>query len=279
MDLLPDLVGLNRSPLDAAWREWLAGDLVAQPYAIAFSGGADSTALLVQAVGMARISAQSRPVVALHIHHGLQPAADDFVTHCESICVALDRQFPTRLHVEHITVALDKGDSIEAKAREARYAALAAVALARGIHTVLLAQHADDQVETVLLALTRGAGLAGLSGMAPNFERDGVQFGRPMLDVAARDLRDWLNAARIPYLQDPSNDDQRFTRNRLRHSVVPGLQAAFPAYRTTFGRSAGLAFQAQQLLVEVAEQDLASIGSPALRRRPPAVASRPDPAR
>ncbi len=135
--------------------------------AVAYSGGADSTALLLAAA--ARWPGQ---VHAIHIHHGLQAAADDFVRICESVCTGM----AVPLHVVHVDASSTTGESPEDAARRARYKALAAEALRLKVTAVLLGQHADDQVETLLLALSRGAGLPGLSGMGLQFEREGMTF-------------------------------------------------------------------------------------------------------
>jgi tRNA(Ile)-lysidine synthase len=127
---------------------------------------------------------------------------------------------------------------------------------------VLLGQHADDQAETLLLALSRGAGLPGLASMPAQFEREGVMFYRPLLQTPAAGLREWVIAQQIPFIDDPSNTDERYTRNRIRARLLPALAEAFPQFRETFARSARHAAQAQALLVEVARQDLAAVGSP-----------------
>ena len=109
------------------------------------------------------------------------------------------------------------GDSPEDAARRARYATLARLARDHGLPNVALAQHADDQVETMLIALGRGAGLDGLAAMPREMTRHGVQFHRPLLDVRADALRGWLVAAQVAFIDDPSNADARYTRNRIRH--------------------------------------------------------------
>ncbi len=228
-------------------------DALAGPLGVAYSGGADSTALLLAA-------AQRWPgqVHALHIHHGLQAAADDFVRVCESVCA--DAKVP--LHVVAVNAGHVSGESPEEAARRARYAALALAAKAHGLCGVLLGQHADDQVETLLLALSRGAGLPGLSAMPAEFERGGVMFYRPLLQIPARSLREWLVQQKLAFVDDPSNIDERYTRNRIRARVLPALAQAFPQFRETFARSARHAAQAHDLLLEVARQDLAAIGAP-----------------
>jgi len=223
------------------------------PLGIAYSGGADSTVLLLAA-------AEHWPnqVHALHIQHGLQAAADDFVKVCEAVCAKAG----VPLHVVHIDARHTLGESPEDAARRARYAALSAVAAARGLKGVLLGHHADDQVETLLLALSRGAGLPGLSAMPARFERGGMVFYRPLLKIPSAVLREWVVRQSIQFVDDPTNTDERYTRNRIRARLLPALDQAFPQFRATFARSACHAAQAQAVLVEVAAQDLAAAGNP-----------------
>jgi tRNA(Ile)-lysidine synthase len=226
------------------------------PVAVAYSGGADSTALLLAA-------AERWPgnVHAIHVHHGLQAAADAFAAHCERTCADLGIPF----YLRRVDARHAPGDSPEDAARRARYGALAQAADEAGLRTVLLAQHADDQVETLLLALSRGAGLPGLAAMPARFSRHGVVFLRPLLDISSADLRQWLVAAQVAFVEDPSNADTGFTRNRIRHQLLPAIAAAFPQFRATFARSARHAAQAQRLLDELALHDLAAMGgSPVL---------------
>jgi len=192
-------------------------------------------------------------VQAFHIHHGLQDAADDFERHCVTLCSAW--QVP--LAVVRVQARHAPGESPEDAARRARYAALAEAARSHGAQRVWLGQHADDQVETLLLALSRGAGLPGLAAMSTRFERDGVHFERPLLAVPGADLRAWLQALGIEWVEDPSNQDATFTRNRIRLQLMPALEAAFPQFRQTFARSSRHAAQAQSLLEQVAAADLA----------------------
>ena len=223
------------------------------PLAIAFSGGADSTALLLAACAL-------RPgqVSAIHVHHGLQAAADAFEAHCSAVCARLG----VPLHIARVDARHHSGESPEDAARKARYSALADGARALGLPAVLLGQHADDQVETLLLALSRGAGLAGLSAMPAAFERGGIEFVRPLLAVPGPDLRQWLLQQGHTFVDDPSNTDERFTRNRIRARLLPALAEAFPQFRQTFARSASHAAEAQTLLSELAAQDLLQVGTP-----------------
>lgn len=223
------------------------------PLAVAFSGGADSTALLA---GCARRWPGS--VIAIHVNHGLQDAASAFERQCEATCASLG----VAMHVRRVDARHRPGGSPEDAARIARYDAIHEMAIAAGARCVALAQHADDQVETVLLALSRGAGVAGLAGMRAAWERDGIDYRRPLLDVAADGIRAWLRAQEIAWIEDPSNADERFTRNRIRARLLPALADAFPQYRDTFARSARHAAHAQALLEEVAAEDLARTGVP-----------------
>ena len=225
--------------------------------AVAYSGGADSTALLIETH-----KKYPEQTIAFHVHHGLQAAADDFVRHCQAFCDALK----VPLHVAYVDAKHASGVSPEDAARGARYKALIDLAKSNGVvesgGKVLLAQHADDQVETLLLALSRGAGLGGLSAMPVEFERGGVQFARPMLDQEARDIRAKLKGGGVSYIEDPTNADKAFTRNKIRLDVLPALQAAFPQYAVTFARSISHMAKANDLLADLAGIDLQAIGIP-----------------
>lgn len=249
---------------DWALRHWGGAGAPAGPVAVAFSGGADSTALLLAAHAQ-----WPGRVVALHVHHGLQAAADAFETHARDRCARLGMA----CHVRRVDARAAAGQSPEDAARAARYAALAALAREAGATWVLLAQHLDDQAETVLLALSRGAGLPGLAAMPEAFERGGVRFGRPWLGVPSQALRDALVARGEAFVDDPSNADTRFTRNRIRHRLSPAWAEAFEGYREALARSAAHAAQAQRLLDDLAAIDLASTGLPpriaALQALPP----------
>jgi tRNA(Ile)-lysidine synthase len=227
--------------------------VLAPPLAVAYSGGADSTALLHAACAL-----WPGQVRAIHVNHDLQAAAAQFENNCTTVC----EQLHVPLQVVKVKAGHATGESPEDAARKARYTGLADAARALGVSQVLLGQHADDQVETILLALSRGAGLAGLSAMPAVFERAGVQFLRPLLDVPGASLRDWLTQAGHAFVDDPSNTDERYTRNRIRARLLPALADAFPQFRQTFARSASHAAQAQVVLDEVAAQDLLQVGSP-----------------
>ncbi|AVS62577.1 tRNA(Ile)-lysidine synthetase [Paracidovorax avenae] len=261
------------------------------PLGVALSGGADSTALLHACA--ARWPGQ---VHALHVHHGLQVAADGFEADCRALCERLD----VPLRVARVDARHAAGESPEDAARRHRYEALRTLAEGEGVVAVVerspdsgsgsdsgqggsrdgkeggnsvtevqpalasiaLAQHADDQVETVLLALSRGAGVAGLAAMPAFWRRGGMDWHRPLLEVAGADIRTWLTARGEGWVEDPTNADERYTRNRIRARLLPALEAAFPQFRDTFARSASHAAEAAVLLRELAEADLQAIGQP-----------------
>ena len=227
-----------------------------ETFAVALSGGADSTALLI-----ACATRWPGRVHAVHVHHGLQAAADGFELHCVDLC----HRFNVPLVVQRVNAAHVAGESPEAAARQARYRALAEALQGNWggqIKHMVLAQHADDQAETLLLALSRGAGLPGLACMPAVAERLGVIYHRPWLNVPGLVLRDALKAADEVWVEDPTNTDTRYTRNRIRAELLPVIERAFPSFRQTFARSASHAAQAQTLLQEVAEQDLQQVGYP-----------------
>jgi len=237
--------------------EALAGFSPGLPLAVAFSGGADSTALL-----LACADKWPGQVHAFHVHHGLQASADDFERHCQRVCA--EHNVP--LHVRRVDARPVPGQSPEDAARRARYRAFEALALdsidSLAIKNVALAQHADDQAETLLLALSRGAGLPGLSAMPAHWQRAGLSYHRPLLGVAGAELRAWLSQRGQTWVEDPTNAETRYTRNRIRAELLPALEAVFPQFRSTLARSARHAAEAQGLLQELAEQDLARTGVP-----------------
>ena len=228
------------------------------PLAVALSGGADSVALLAAC-------ARKWPgqVVAWHVNHGLQASASLFESHCRTVCAQL--QVPIAVRAVHAHSA--PGQSPEDAARRARYAAFDALALENtacgATKSVALAQHADDQVETLLLALSRGAGLAGLSAMPAHWRRQGMDYYRPWLAVAGADIRAWAQAQGLTWVEDPTNVDERYTRNRIRARLMPVLRDVFPQFLDTFARSAAHAAQAQTVLDELAASDLQTLGATA----------------
>ncbi|WMC09468.1 tRNA lysidine(34) synthetase TilS [Oceanimonas pelagia] len=220
----------------------------AGPLFVAFSGGLDSTVLLALAARLA--AEQQRDIMALHVHHGLQAAAEAWPAHC--------RQVAKRLGVEYrmLKVKVNTGPrvSVEAAARDARYAALAAE-LPPGA-ALLTGHHLDDQAETLLLALKRGAGIKGLAAMpACKPLGRGIQL-RPLLEVERAELERFATEQGLRWVEDPSNADNRFDRNFLRNDILPRLLTQWPAFARTASRSAALCAEQLELARELAEQDL-----------------------
>lgn len=249
--------------LGAVLSDWLLRhDVIApdsrHPIAIAYSGGLDSSVLLNVAHAI-----WPEGVVAMHVNHGLQEAARVFEAHCVAICKRLN----VPLAVLRANVAVPPGASLEEEARNVRYDLLCREATARSCGGVLLAQHASDQAETVLLALSRGAGVAGLAGMAEATNRQGVLFGRPWLGVAQQRLKTLAQAKGWSHVDDPSNEDMVRTRNRIRHDVMPTLEAAFPHIVSSVARVARHCAESTDLLADLARVDIETIGQPPLIQR------------
>lgn len=232
----------------------MAGRVVA----VAWSGGRDSTALLHAT--LLEAATQGVQVLALHVHHGLSPHADAWLAHCQAQCRRWTRRgLPVEFASQRLTTAPQAGESIEAWARQARYRALRSMAADRGASVVLLAHHQRDQAETLLLQALRGAGTAGLSGMPRSVERDGILWLRPWLDQPRTAIDAYVRKHRLKHVEDDSNVDPRFARNRLRSEVWPALSTAFPQAETTLATSAQWAQEAQTVLDELAQSDLARI--------------------
>jgi tRNA(Ile)-lysidine synthase len=222
----------------------LVGPLRGARFCVAYSGGADSTALLA---AMATLRGRHRlHLRALHVDHRWQPAARAMARQARAAARGLE--VPCRVVTAPVRMA--RGESPEAAARAVRYAALRAHL--RPGEWLLLAQHQDDQAEALLLQLLRGAGISGLAAMPP---RAGVLL-RPLLEVPRAALVDYLRRRRLPWIEDPSNADQRLARNYLRRRVLPVLRERWPGLAAALGRSAALAAEARGLLAERAESQL-----------------------
>jgi len=218
-------------------------------YHVAYSGGMDSHVLL-----HAMAALRTRPgvaVSAVHVNHGLHAAADGWQQHCAAVCAALDLPF-TALRVQ---ACAQRGESPEAAARAARYRALADW-LPAG-HGLLSAQHRDDQAETLLIQLLRGSGVHGLAAMPETAALGRGLLLRPLLTEPRAQLRDYAEHAGLQWVEDPSNDDVGFTRNFLRHRILPVLAQRWPAASASLARSAAHQAEAAALLDELAAADLA----------------------
>lgn len=223
---------------------------------VAFSGGMDSTVLL-QALAELRDSElwgeRNFALRAIHIDHQLQAASAQWSEHCLSVAEKLS--IPCASVSVHVQVA-DEG--VEAAARRARYDALRPMISAQD--ALLTAHHANDQLETVLLALMRGAGAAGLAG-SPRCQRFGNGLlVRPMLPFTRRELEVWARDRQLRWIEDPTNDNAAFDRNFLRAQVTPILERRWPAAASSATRSAAHLSETSQLLEALADIDLESAG-------------------
>ena len=208
---------------------------------LAFSGGLDSCVLLhLLAQAKKNIPFQ---LAAQHIHHGLSANADDWAAFCQDACHRLNIPFS----ITHVT-ANQTGLGIEAAAREARYNALLQI----DANYILLAHHQDDQAETFLLQLARGAGVKGLAAMPV----ENGKLLRPLLDVPRKTLLDYAKQHRLIWVEDESNTNTQFDRNFIRHDILPILQKKYPSICQTISRSAKHMAEANDLLDEIAAQDI-----------------------
>ena len=211
---------------------------------LAYSGGVDSRVLL-------HLLAQlNLPVRAVYIDHGLQAISKHWAQHCQQICASLN----IPLSVIAVDASAQRGESPEAAARRARYQALASV-MAAG-DCMLTAQHADDQAETFLLQLMRGAGAAGLSAMPFVQAFDTGWLVRPLLGFSQQTILDIARVENLQWVDDPSNSDTRFDRNYLRQKILPDLTARWPQTTQLLSRAAQQQAENQSLLATLAAQDL-----------------------
>ena len=241
---------------------------------VGLSGGVDSVVLLDV---LQRAARRLRfRLSALHVNHQLSPRAGRWEAFCKRLC--RDRGIPFR----SVKVAVRRGDSVEAAARAARYAEFAR----QDCEYAVLAHHRDDQVETLLLQLLRGAGVKGLAAM-PLLREGGrsssliphpssLRVLRPLLDVTRDKILEYAKKRKLKWVEDESNQDVTFQRNFIRHEVLPVIARRFPAYRVTLSRAAGHFAEAAQLLDELAAADAAGhlkhghLSVAALRRLSPA---------
>ena len=225
--------------------------------AVAYSGGRDSTALLHATLRVA--TPLGVHVVALHVHHGLSAHADDWLNHCEATCRRWARSGrPISFESRRLADGPPRGDSIEAWARQARYRALREMAEQRNIDLVMIAHHRRDQAETFLLQALRGAGVDGLSAMPALAVREGVSWARPWLATTPEAIEAYVRRHRLRHIDDASNTDTRFARNRLRADVWPSLVDAFPGAEASLAEAARRTQDGAAGLAEWASVDLAA---------------------
>ncbi|TDQ59456.1 tRNA(Ile)-lysidine synthase [Mesocricetibacter intestinalis] len=217
-------------------------------FLVAFSGGLDSTALLLLFTKLR----QKQPHFefrAIHIHHALSPHADAWLAHCRRLCASLEIPFIAE------RVKVEKSQGIEAGAREARYRAIASHLLAG--ETLVTAHHLQDQSETFLLALKRGSGLQGLSAMQVRSHLFQMPLLRPLLNISRPQLEEYLQREMpsLRWVEDESNLDNRYERNFLRNDILPRLRRRWPHFDKSVQRAAQHCFEQQQLLNELLAEE------------------------
>lgn len=221
----------------------------ARSFCIALSGGLDSAALL-HAMAAARALRPNWAVRAVHVDHGLQPASGGWAERCAAWAEAVD----VPCTVRRVRVVDVRKQGVEAAAREARYGVLGDCLEKNEV--LLTAHHADDQLETLLIALLRGAGVAGLASMPVCTPFAQGWRLRPLLGFTRQELSIWARERNIAWLEDPTNGDSRFDRNFLRHEIIPRLRERWPSVAATVSRTARHMAEADTLLDEFTDRDL-----------------------
>ena len=270
-------VGLAQSAQDALRLGAVNQSTSLPRLAIALSGGLDSVVLLdsICRLHQAQAKKSTKPaskeiatprIFAFHIHHGLQKAADEWLVFCEALAKKYKICFDFRLL--HIDTQLNSGN-IEARARAARYKALTELCAYHGIEDLLLAHHQNDQAETVLLQLLRGAGVAGLSSMPESRvlktsteQACSITLWRPLLRLSRDELEAYAREHKLKWIEDPSNRSSKYRRNAIRKSILPKMESIQPGATANLARSAEVLAQAQQLLDRLAQQDGKKIHNP-----------------
>lgn len=221
------------------------------PLCVAYSGGADSTALLHALAQLP--AARERGLRALHVDHGLHAGSARWAEHCANFCAALD----VPIEVIRVQITHERGEGLEAAARRARHAAF--VQALRPGEWLALAHHREDQVETVLLKLLRGAGPHGLAGMRERRPLAQGTLWRPLLRVPRAELREYVAAHGLDFIEDPSNADVRLSRNFLRAEILPRLRAHWPQATQSILHSADSSRETAAHLDALAESALQSL--------------------
>lgn len=219
---------------------------------VAFSGGLDSTVLLHQLTRLRDTVAPALQIRAMHIHHGLSPHADHWAAHCQAVC----EHWHVPCEVAYVQLPTG-GQGTEGEARSARYQALTQALLTDEV--LLTAQHQDDQCETLLLALKRGSGPAGLAAMPEKLAFADTQLLRPLLNCRRMDLEHWATEHQLTWIEDESNQDDKYDRNFLRLRILPVLQQRWPHFTRSVTRSAQLCGEQEQLLDELLAAQLAEL--------------------
>ncbi|MGD8925798.1 MAG: tRNA lysidine(34) synthetase TilS [Thioalkalispiraceae bacterium] len=235
-------------PVPASLLEKLRQYPVPASYVLAYSGGCDSHGML-HALVTIREQLQCRTIKVIHVDHGLQSQSSEWTRHCEAVC----RHYEIPFNAIHLNLQVPKGKSTEAYARSARYAALESKLIPGDM--LLLAQHQDDQAETLLLQLLRGSGVKGLAAMPEITKINDYWQARPFLSLTRDQIQAYAESMGLDWIEDPTNSDNRFDRNYLRNLVFPVLKQRWPSLSETIARASRHQAEANLLLDELAELD------------------------
>jgi tRNA(Ile)-lysidine synthase len=223
-----------------------------QRFLVAYSGGLDSHVLL-HSLTQLRSAHPDIALRAIHFHHGLNTQADDWMLHCQQMCAALKVEYQG----QRLQLDSGSGKSIEEMARSARYGALGEAL--RDDEVVLTGHHQNDQAETLLLQLFRGAGPKGMAAMAECSHFEKPWLLRPLLTVNKASLEAYASRHHLQWIEDNSNQDLKFDRNFVRHQLLPLLQQRWPSVVTTLTRSAKHCAEASILLAATADCEILSL--------------------
>lgn len=221
-----------------------------KPIVVAYSGGVDSQVLLVALAMLKQQGLVTNPLSICHVNHGLSPHAQTWQAFAKEQC----EHFALPLISEKLNLKKQNQQSLEALARDARYQVLVNASSEPAI--IVTGHHLNDQAETFLLALKRGAGLKGLSAMAETMALEQHILARPLLAISRNEIVSYAKQKNLSWVEDESNADQHFDRNFIRHTVLPAIEKRWPSINKTIARSAEHCIEAQQLIDELAQQDL-----------------------
>ncbi|MDR3300423.1 MAG: tRNA lysidine(34) synthetase TilS [Candidatus Accumulibacter sp.] len=221
---------------------------------VGLSGGMDSMTLLHALWRLSRAGELLADVSAVHVHHGISPRANEWADFCRDCCQRLD----VPLRITRVDVPRDSGEGLEGAARRLRYDVFAGI----DADWLALAHHRDDQAETALLNLLRGAGVSGVAGMpATRAQADGPVLARPLIGIGRDTLQGYARANGLLWIEDESNGDTRFRRNFLRHDILPRLEREFPGAAVSLARAAGHFAEAAALLDDLAALDRETVSA------------------
>jgi tRNA(Ile)-lysidine synthase len=221
--------------------------LDAKRWVVAYSGGVDSHVLLDRLVALS-IDANTPTVCAIHINHGLQSSASQWQQHCESVCDSLT------IDCTSVVVSVDGEGGVEQSARDARYAAFEQYLEVGDV--LFQGHHLDDQAETVLMRLLNGSGPKGLAGIPSQRSLGRAKLARPLLNCTKEDIKNYAQQRQLTYIEDTSNDNNRYDRNFLRNVIFPQLQRRWPGVKRNLSRSGLLSAQLSLDVLMLAEEDL-----------------------